>query len=50
MREIIAKKIRKVTELNVHHTFVGFVQSLMRMPLKKRLKFGFCIIFKREYR
>jgi hypothetical protein len=45
----LAKKIRKVAEVNVYSTYVGLIQSLMKLPLKKRVKFGYCIIFKRPY-
>ncbi|MCJ7747946.1 MAG: hypothetical protein MUP27_09385 [Desulfobacterales bacterium] len=46
----VAKKIRKIVEVDVHKTYVGLIQSLMGLPLKKRLKFGFCLIFKRQYK
>lgn len=46
----LAKKARKIAEINVYKTYVGLIQSIMRLPLKKRIKFCFCILFKREYR
>lgn len=46
----VAKKIRHVTEVNVHKTYVGLIRSLMDLPFKKRIKFAFCLIFKRQYK
>jgi len=46
----VEKKIRKAAEVNVYNTYVGLIKSLMDMPIKKRLKFCFCILFKREYK
>lgn len=49
-----AKKIRhdvkQVTQINVQKTYVGMIQALMNMPWKKRVKFAFCIVFKRQYK
>lgn len=45
----VAKKIRQVAEVNVHKTYVGLIQSLMKMPFKKRLKFAYCVLFRKEY-
>lgn len=46
----VAKKIRQVAEVNVHKTYVGLIQSLMKLPFRKRLKFSFCLIFRRGYK
>jgi len=46
----LAKKIRKVAEVNIQKTYVGLIKSLMGLSTKKRLKFCFCILFKREYK
>jgi len=46
----VAKKIRQVAEVNIHKTYVGLIQSLMNLPLRKRMKFSFCLIFKRQYK
>lgn len=45
----VAKKIRKAAEINVYQTYVGLIQSMMKLPFKKRMKFGYCLIFKRPY-
>ena len=46
----LAKKVRKVAEVNVYNTYVGLIKSLMTLPLRKRLKFSLCLIFKRQYK
>jgi len=46
----VAKKLRKLAEVNVEKTYVGLIGSLMNLPFKKRLKFGYCVIFRREYK
>jgi hypothetical protein len=49
-----SKKIRKMVEANVHAnvkaTATGLIHSLTLMPWRKRLKFSYCIIFKRPYK
>ena len=45
----LAKKVQKVAEVNVQKTYVDLIQSLMNLPLKKRFKFDFCIVFKCSY-
>ena len=46
----LAKKVRKVAEVNVYNTYVGLIKSLMALSLRKRLKFSLCLIFKRQYK
>lgn len=46
----LSKKIRKIAEVNIQKTYVGLIKSLMDLPFKKRVKFCYCILFKREYK
>lgn len=54
MSEKVEKKIRKIAEraaaINIYKTYVGLIESIMKLPWKKRIKFSFCLIFKRQYR
>jgi hypothetical protein len=45
----VAKKIRRSVEVDIHKTYVGLISSMMSLPLRKRLKFAFCLIFRRAY-
>ena len=46
----IRKGIEKATEVNVYKTYVGLLTSLRQLPLRKRIKFGFCLVFKVRYK
>ena len=46
----LAKKVRKAAEINVQETYVELIRSLMKLPFKKRLKFSYCLLFRREYK
>ncbi len=46
----ITKEATKVTGENVYKTYVGFIQSLKDLPFKRRVKFAYCIVFKRPWK
>ncbi len=54
MNEKTEKKIRrevtKAAGINIHKTYVGMIHALMDMPFKKRLKFSYCLVFRKHYK
>ena len=46
----VAKKVREKATINVYKAYVGFTESLMKLPFRKRLKFCYSVLFKKVYK
>lgn len=57
MRGVAAKKVRKEVRKiqeakaeDIYKTFTQLIAALLTLSFKKRVKFAYCIVFKREYK